>query len=325
MKKVKEAKVANEPKKEKAPKADKSTKVAATAVVPTKKKSKLTLKSRNALLGYLFILPWILGLLIFTIWPFIYSIQLSLSEVKITPNGIQTSWQGLTQYVYLLTKDTQFPMVLGQDIISIVLSSPMIVIAALIIALLLNTKVKGRTFFRAVFFLPVIIISGPVMNKLIGNGATTIIEPTKYFVYQFLDMLPFGAGSPILYVFDNMVTILWFSGVQVLIFLAGIQKIDHSIFEAASIDGASSWQIFWEVILPFVRPLILINTIYTIVEMSSMPTSKINAIVRDRMFVVGTVYNQSAAAAWIYFLVILAIVGIAFLLLKEKKPKRRVR
>lgn len=286
------------------------------------KKKGLTLKSRNSLLGYVFILPWIIGFLIFTAFPFLYSIKLSLSEVKITPEGIQTTWIGLSNYIKIITEDAQFPEVLGKSIIAIIMSTPMIVIAALIIALLLNTKIKGRTFFRAIFFLPVIIISGPVMSKLLNNDATKILEPAKYIIYQFLDMLPLNAGAPILYVFENMILILWYSGVQVLIFLAGIQKIDRSMFEAASIDGASTWQIFWEIILPFVKPLILINTIYTIVEMSSFPTNSINGQISNRMFEVGHVYSYSAAMSWIYFLIILIILGFTFLILRDKTKKR---
>lgn len=293
-----------------------------TNKVKSSKKKGLTLKSRNSLLGYVFILPWIIGFLIFTAFPFIYSIKLSLSEVKITPEGIQTTWIGLSNYIKIITEDAQFPGVLGESVIAIIMSTPMIVIAALIIALLLNTKLKGRTFFRAIFFLPVIIISGPVMSKLLDNDATKILEPAKYVIYQFLDMLPLNAGAPIIYVFENMILILWYSGVQVLIFLAGIQKIDRSMFEAASIDGASTWQIFWEIILPFVKPLILINTIYTIVEMSSFPTNSINGQISNRMFEVGHVYSYSAAMSWIYFLIILIILGFTFLILRDKNKKR---
>lgn len=288
------------------------------------KKSNITLKKRNALLGYMFISPWIVGFILLTAFPLIYSIILSLSEVNVSPTGIQTEFIGVINYFKLLREDPYFPVVLGEAVISIVLSTPMIVIAALMIALLLNTKLKGRTFFRAVFFLPVIIISGPVMSKLISNKAIDIVEPAKYIVYQFLGMLPMDAGAPILYVFDNMVLILWYSGVQVLIFLAGIQKIDTSIFEAASIDGASSWQMFWEIILPYVKPLILINVVYTIVEMSTFPGNGINSQIVNRMFEIGHVYSYSSAMSWIYFIVILLILGAAYLILRDKNSTRKM-
>jgi ABC-type sugar transport system permease subunit len=282
------------------------------------KMGRFTIRTRNALFGYIFILPWILGFLLFTAFPFFYSIFLSMSSVKISPTGIETKWIGLANYFAIFTKDVNFPIILGESIVFVVLSAPMIVVASLIIAILLNGKFKGRSIFRGIFFLPVIIISGPVVAELMTNQAAKIVEPTKYIIYQFFTMLPKTVGAPVLYVFDNLVLILWFSGVQILIFLAGLQKIDTSIYEAAQIDGASSWEVFWKIVLPYVKPLALVNTIYTIVEMSSFPTNKINALITSKMFEMGNVYSYSAAMSWTYFLVEFLLLGIAFLIFKER-------
>lgn len=214
------------------------------------KMGRFTIGTRNALFGYIFILPWILGFLFFTAFPFFYSIFLSMSSVKVAPTGIETKWIGLTNYFAIFRNDVNFPIILGKSIVFLVLSTPMIVVASLIIALPLNGKFKGRSIFRGIFFLPVIIISGPVISELMTNKAAKIVDPTKYIIYKFFTMMPDVIGFPVLYVFDNLVLILWFSGVQILIFLAGLQKIDTSIYEAAQIDGASSWEIFWKIILP---------------------------------------------------------------------------
>jgi ABC-type sugar transport system permease subunit len=280
--------------------------------------NKLTIKKRNALFGYIFILPWIIGFFLFTAFPFFYSIFLSMSKVTISPTGIETKWIGLTNYFNIFTKDANFPLILAESIVSLILSTPMIVVASLIMAVLLNGKFKGRTIFRGIFFLPVIIISGPVISELMTNQAAKIVEPNKYLIYKFFSMLPKVISSPILYVFDNLVIILWFSGVQILIFLAGLQKIDTSIYEAAYIDGASSWEIFWKIVLPYVKPLILINTIYTIVEMASFPNNKINTAITSKMFEMGNVYSYSATMSWTYFLVEFLLLGITFLILKER-------
>lgn len=287
------------------------------------KMGRFTIRTRNAFYGYIFILPWILGFLMFTAFPFFYSIYLSMSSVNISPTGIQTKWIGFANYFAVFTKDVNFPIILGESIIFVVLSTPMIVVASLIVALLLNGKFNGRSIFRAIFFLPVIIISGPVMSELMTNQAAKIVDPTKYIVYKFFAMLPKAVGSPVLYVFDNLVLILWFSGVQILIFLAGLQKIDTSIYEAAQIDGASSWEVFWKIILPYLKPLALVNAIYTIVEMASFPTNKINAAISAKMFEMGNVYSYSAAMSWTYFLVEFALLGIAFLVFKERKKEVR--
>lgn len=287
------------------------------------KMGRFTIRTRNALFGYIFILPWIIGFLLFTAFPFFYSIILSMSSVKISPTGIETKWIGLANYFAVFTKDVNFPIILGESIVFVVLSTPMIVVASLIMAMLLNGKFRGRSIFRGIFFLPVIIISGPVVSELMTNQAAKIVEPTKYIIYQFFTMLPKAVGAPVLYVFDNLVLILWFSGVQILIFLAGLQKIDTSIYEAAQIDGASSWEVFWKIVLPYVKPLALVNAIYTIVEMSSFPTNKINSMITAKMFEMGNVYSYSAAMSWTYFVIEFLLLGIAFLIFKERRRSSR--
>ncbi|WP_163195426.1 carbohydrate ABC transporter permease [Clostridium thermarum] len=284
-------------------------------------KSKMTIKRRKAVLGYSFVLPWIIGFLLLTAFPFFYSVYLSLSSVKISPTGIQTTWVGLKNYFDIFTKDVNFSKILIESVVFVVLSTPMIVVASLIVAMLLNGKFRGRAFFRAIFFLPVIIISGPVMSELMTNQAAQIVDPSNYIIYRFFMTLPSAVSAPVLYIFDNLVLILWFSGVQIIIFLAGLQKIDTSIYEAASIDGASSWQVFWKIVLPFLKPLALVNAIYTIVEMAAFPTNKINTTITDKMFEMGNVYSTSAAMSWIYFMVEFLLLGLVFLILKEKQKK----
>lgn len=287
------------------------------------KGKKVTIRQRRALAGYLFVLPWILGFFIFTAYPFFYSIFISLSNVRITPHGIETSWAGIVNYMNVFTKEVNYPKALTSTILFVVLSVPMIIVLSLVIAILLNGKFKGRGVFRAIFFLPVIIISGPVMLELLGNYALNFVDPSKYMVYRFFETLPKVVAYPVLYVFDNLVTILWFSGVQILIFLAGLQKIDTSIYEAAQIDGASSWEVFWKIVLPFIKPLALVNGIYSIVEMSSFPNNGVNIEISKAMFQTGSIYSHSAAMSWIFFLAELLLLGIVFLLLKDKNVERR--
>jgi oligogalacturonide transport system permease protein len=282
---------------------------------------KLTIHQKSAIRGYMFLLPWIIGFIVFTAFPFFYSIYLSMSKVTITPTGIVTQWNGFNNYWDIFTKDVDFLPALTDSIVFVGLSTPLIIVASLLIALMLNKQFKGRTVFRAIYFLPVIIMSGPVLSELLANKAVNIIQPTKFAIYEFFRSLPLNLGAPILYLFDKIIIILWFSGVQILIFLAGIQKIDKALYEAAQIDGASSWVIFWKIILPQIRPLILVNTIYTIVDLATFPTNAINVEISSKMFQTGRVYSYSAAMSWIYSLIILAILGVAFLILKERKSQ----
>ncbi|RAO99590.1 ABC transporter permease [Petrotoga sp. 9PW.55.5.1] len=274
---------------------------------------------KSAIRGYIFLLPWLIGFVIFTAFPFFYSIYLSFSKVTITPNGIVTQWIGMSNYLDIFTKDVDFLPALTDSIIFVGLSTPLIIVASLLIALMLNNKFKGRAIFRAIYFLPVIIMSGPVLNELLFNKAINIIQPSQFALYDFFATLPFNLGWPILYLFDRIVLILWFSGVQILIFLAGIQKIDKALYEAAQIDGASSWVIFWKIILPEIRPLILVNAIYTIVDLATFPSNAINIQISNKMFQTGMVYSYSSAMSWVYSIIILVILSIAFLILRERK------
>ncbi len=287
------------------------------------KLKQMTIKQRNSITGYAFLLPWILGFLIFTAIPFVYSIYISFNNITFKPTGIEMSFVGLKWYKEALTVDTTFTINLLDSVQFIFLSSPMIVVSSLIMALLLNGKFHGRTFFRALYFFPVIVISGPVINELISTNASKIITPGKYAVYNFLSMLPENVfSSSLLYIFDNLVLILWFSGIQILIYLAGLQKIGTSIYEASNIDGASSWQVFWKITLPFMKPMILINAIFTISQLASFANNKINKEITSKMTLVGKVYSYSSAMSWIYFVCILAMIGFVFLLFRESKRDR---
>ena len=289
------------------------------------KKTKITLRTRDAMLGMAFLLPWLIGLLIFTMFPLIYSVWLSLCQVEFGVNGISTSFVGMRWYKEAFTADANFIRYMLEAIKSIGFSTPIILVASIVLALLLNRSMRGRAFFRALYFFPVIIISGPVMSKLMSNQATTIIHPEQYMVYQVVENLPAILSVPLLYIFENLVIILWYSGVQTLIILAGLQKIGDPIYEAASIDGASAWQKFWKITLPHLRPMILMSAVYTIVELAGVSTMSIHGLIEYNMMNTLKPYSYSSALSWLYTLVVLALLGIAFLILREKRGTRHAK
>ncbi|MDD2362523.1 MAG: sugar ABC transporter permease [Oscillospiraceae bacterium] len=287
-----------------------------------KKNKTAGMRIREIRNGYLFFAPWLIGFFAFTLFPFLYSVYLSFSDVTISPTeGIKSSYVGFKWYIEALTVDPTYTISLFDTLRFIVLSTPMIVVAALLLALLLSGKYKGRTLFRAIFFFPVIIISGPVVAELLNSDAAAVINPENYVIYDFIRSLPEVISAPLLYIFDNIVLILWFSGVQVIMFLAGLQKIGLPIREAASIDGASGWQMFWKIYLPFLKPLILLNTIYTIVLLSGFASNAVNGEIVNKMKLTGRVYGYSSALSWIYFVILAALLGVSFLLLRPGKGK----
>lgn len=279
-------------------------------------------RTKKAITGYVYLLPWIIGFAVFTAFPFFYSLYLSFFNVNFSPTGgIQASYVGLKYYLYAFKNDTGFPLNFWNTILNIVLSTPLILIFSLIIAILLNTKLKARAFFRLLYFLPVVIISGPVISELVANNAAQIVDPRRYFIYRFFSVLPYTIAFPFLYMFNNLVLILWFSGVQILFFLAGLQKISSSIYEAAKIDGANSWVIFWKVTLPLIRPFVVVNAIYTIVDLASFANNPVNTSITQRMFDIDKPYSYSSALSWIYFLAVLGIITVAYLLLKPREAR----
>ena len=160
------------------------------------------------------------------------------------------------------------------------------------------------------------------MNKLIGNDAPAIIQPGKYAVYQVIETLPDMISEPLLYIFDNIVLIFWFSGIQILIVLAALQKISTSLYEAAAIDGASHWQAFWKITLPSLRPMLLVVAVYTIVDLSGYSGNSITGYIKANMTITQKTYSYSSAMAWIYSFVVLLLLLAAFLIFRERGSKQ---
>ncbi len=279
------------------------------------KKASLSAGTRNALWGYGFIAIWLIGFFGFTLYPTVYSFIISLNDVRLTSNGMQFTWRGLYHYQYALSVSGDFKMQISEGLTFIICATIVVVVFSLIIALLLNKKFPFRTFFRVVFFLPVVIMSGPVISKLL-TGATVDFSSHGELVYTFLNDLPSVLRSPTLFVLKNLVTILWFSGVQILMYLAGLQKISPDIYEAASIDGAGSWEKFWKITLPHMKPMALINTVYTVVEISNYSELGVNKLISNNMFNQTRIYSYSAAMSWLYFVIEAVLLILVFLVFK---------
>ena len=281
------------------------------------KKTKLT----NTMKGILFVSPWLIGFAVFTLIPFINSILYSFNAVSITPGKINLKWAGLEYYNYAWNVSKSFKLNLSSSAMMICCATPVILAFALIVAVMLNNKFRGRVFFRAIFFMPVIIMSGPVISKLLTGYTVNFTEEGSQTML-FLQSLPGVISKPCVFVLDNLVLILWFSGVQILIYLAGLQKVSTSLYEAAEIDGAGAWEKFWKITLPHMGPIILINGIYTVVTIANYSEQAINQEISNSMFNTSMMYSLSAAMSWIYFLLvllILAVVGLLFWFISKKE------
>lgn len=271
---------------------------------------RLSLKQREGMMGYLFVLPWIAGVLIFVLRPLAQSFHFALSQVKMTPKGREITFIGIQNFTQILQEDETFPTELAAYLVKTVMATPIIVVFALIIALLLNSRIRGKGFFRLIFFLPVIIASGPVMSQLMSQGAGSIPAMNTSAIQSLIGFLPGFLVDAIMGLFENIVMYLWYSGVQILIFLAAVQKIDTSLYEAAKMDGGSTWECFWKITLPTIKPMTLLNVVYTIVYLSNNEQNSIIETIRNAMF--GTTgskgYGYASAMAWLYAVIVTVLV-----------------
>ncbi|OWA33511.1 ABC transporter permease [Saccharibacillus sp. O16] len=265
---------------------------------------------RKGRIGYLFVLPWLIGFAVFTAYPVFYSLYLSFFQVRITSQGIDTVYAGLANYQRALVSDVTFVRQLGSYFLQTAVSVPLIVIFALMIALLLNRPIRFRGWFRTIFFLPVIISSGPVLAKLIEQKVTSIPAIEQNLFYRLAeDYRGLLVTDLFLFIMDNMIVLFWFSGVQILIFIAALQKSDKLIYEAARIDGASGWEMFWKVTLPGMAPMIVINIVYTTVMYSISSLNPIIEQIKTQMFKAETGFGYASALSWVYFVAIAALLA----------------
>ncbi len=297
-----------------------------------KKFSHLPNKYKKMVYAFIFILPWLIGLIYISIPIFLRSIRMALSDKYyfITGVGWQITgkWYEFTQFKRIFANEPyHVERIIGtfQDIAIVV---PLVVIFALILALMLNQKVKGIKIFRTIFFIPVILLSGNMLMNFERNALLTVPAIANGEISSFMQQyFPAVFNDIILSAFGKIVLILWLSGVQILIFLAGLQKMDKSIYEAARIDGASMWELFWKITLPALIPLIYLNIIYTTIIYANLSNNAIVQIINvhsdEAGMMAGTLTDEinfgraySAALSWILFFIELTVIGVYSLIVK---------
>lgn len=273
------------------------------------KRQFMTNSRRETLWGWLFVSLWVVGFFVFTCYPLLRTFELSFEQVTITAEGIVTEHVGGGNYKNALLSDPVFTDALVNFIGELILDVPIVIVFSLVMAMVLNMGLPGTGVLRTVFFLPVIIMSGPVMKKLIDNGATTIHGVEESMILQnILSMLPEQLASILNNLLSSFIMILWFCGVQILIFLSALQKMDRPVYEAAKIDGATKWAQFWKITLPNLRPIIIVNILYTIVSISSFELNEVIVLIQKDSFVANYGLGYASALAFIYFLVLIVII-----------------
>ncbi|MFD0716246.1 carbohydrate ABC transporter permease [Paenibacillus sp. GCM10027626] len=260
--------------------------------------------------GYLFMLPWLLGFAVFMAFPLGWSLYLSFNKVTLTGEGFHYVRVGFGNFADALLKDNEYPAELFAFFIQVILMIPIIVIFALFVSLFLNQRFVGRFLYRSIFFLPVIFATGQVLLELFRQGAGEMPFLKQYGIDQLL--YPYVGkqlAEPIQSVLGSIVLILWYSGVQILIFIAAFQTVPRSVYEALHIDGATPWESFWKITLPSIMPFIALNTLYTVVDLFTFPSNPVMRQISANMFKMDTGYGYASALAWLYFALVLLLLG----------------
>lgn len=279
-------------------------------------------RTREALYGYGFVGIWIIGFAIFTVIPLVQTFFYSLNQVTVSATGIHMDFVRWENYTRALLTDPTFVELLIEYAIETLVSVPIILIFSLIIALFLNLKFRFKGIFRTIFFLPVVITSGPVIQELAAQGATSVpgVAITDG-ITNFLAELPAYLRNPIEYLLTSFILILWFSGVQILIYLSSLQKIDQSIYEAAAIDGASAWESFWKITLPSLSTVTVIVAIYTMITLSHFSENRVIQYIYSQTYAVQGGIGYASAMSFLYFLVLILLLAMVYLFLNFQAKK----
>ena len=294
-----------------------------------KKRFKLSLKQKRSIGGYLFTLPLSLGFILFFLYPFIQSVLFSLSELIIKNDGYSLNFLGFNNYNKALFVNAEFVRTLFETILKTISDVPMIIGFSFFAAILLNEKFRGRMLAREIFFLPVIYSAGVIlkieqsdyMTQLLGSASSQsagIFFSNEVMESFLMSMkLPQGFLEYIMSAINYIPKIIKSSCIQILIFLAGLQSVPSSLYEASQVEGATGWENFWKITFPLMSPLILVNIVYTIIDSFTAPDNQVIALIKKTSFQ-GAGYGVGTAMAWIYFLLIGILLFITITIISRK-------
>ena len=294
-----------------------------------KKQSKVAgLQRRKALSGYLFIAPVISGFLAFMVKPLFQSLYMSFCTVEVSPNGIHNVFKGLANYIQAFTIDTEFNRLLVEEISRMCINSLAIMVFSFFVALILNQKFKGRALVRAIFFLPVILSSGVILgvesnNALLASVQNMVEETTSTTsvtdaIKSILLTSGIGASAfeKVFDIVDGIYDVALASGIQIIIFLSGLQTISTNMYEAAAIEGCTAWESLWKITFPMISSLFLVNWIYTIVDFCMRSDNQVMEKISDQMIQYIN-YGFASAMSWIYFLIVIVIIGVSSFIISK--------
>ncbi|MDE0431481.1 MAG: sugar ABC transporter permease [Caldilineaceae bacterium] len=271
----------------------------------------LSLRKQEIIWGYIFVAPWVIGAAVLLAWPLLRSLLLSFENVRDLIN-LQTEWVGLANYTEAFREDVGFLPRLLSSVRDLALNLPLILVFSMMMALLVTGVNRGQTFLRAVFFLPVVIGSSGVITELLEAGAGDMI------IDSTMERLMAGLGestgeeqgivAPVQVVVERLTLIIWHTGVQILLFIAGLNSIPPSLYEAARVDGSTGWEAFWKITLPMLSPVMLVAAIYTVIDSFTDPLNSVVNYIMDISLREQLRLGYGAALSWVYFIVVFLLI-----------------
>ena len=284
----------------------------------------LSYERKKRRVGLFFILPWMIGTFFFFILPTLESLLYSFGELNVS-NGYDIKLIGFTHYINAFTGDSEFLPKLIEAVPPMFYQVPIIVIFSLFLAILINQKFFGRTVARAIFFLPIVAASGIIISIIRGDVFSQMMmqntSASHLFQSEMLSILlndmevgteavGFSTGMV-----DRIFELIWKSGLQTLLFLAALQTVPASMYEAARIEGGTAWENFWKITFPMVSPTILINVVYSIVDSFNDYSNEIVKYINS--FATRAYFEYSSAMAWVYTVISLLFVGIFYFIVNK--------
>ncbi len=290
------------------------------------KKRRIGLMGKRAVYGYLFILPFIIGFIFFMVKPLCQSFMMAISEVTISTEGFNLSLNHFANFKRAFLVDTEFKQMLITGIGSMVVRSIATVVFSFFVALLLTQNFKGRTLARSVFFLAVILSSGVLVglennNALMAqlkdmieeqgnaNSITGVLEDILVNSSTGFSGISSKTFGTVFEIIDSIYDVAMASGIQIIIFLSGLQNISPSMYEAAQMEGCTAWESMCKITIPMVSPLLPVCWVYTIVDFFMKTDNEVMSKISQTMY--SLEYGFSSAMAWSYFVVCMVLIGIS--------------
>lgn len=278
------------------------------------------IESLNERYGWIFISPWVFGIAVFFIYPILHSVYLSFGALDIGENGVITSFKGLENYKELLLESPKYLDNLLAALSKMLVSLPFILIVSIALALLLEGEYKGRSFFRGFYFLPVIMASGQILSLFLKvasyNATNTAVAAEATFGMIDMNDILVGMHLPsfiegyLSKALSNIFMLVWQSGIQTVLILAGLQTIPASLYEVSRVEGATKWEEFWFITLPMLLRTLILVILFTIIELVSSSDNQIvsNAYdqINDMRYGIGT------AMLWFYFAAVILLVSVIY-------------